>query len=195
MKGAACLLAPKGDPFAHTLALELAEIFETVTVTEDAEAIPPCHLAVIDLDLSARTEAVGEGLAERRLGYSRREHTSLPFPFLLRPFAMADFRAAARAENVDAPAAYTGGRLLLPDGSTVLFTEREDALFRLLYEADGRPLGRDLLAATVFPDAAEPEKSLNVYIHYLRKKIERNGQRVILSHRGGGYSLRMESLC
>ena len=127
--------------------------------------------------------------------YTRGEIPSLPFPVLGRPFPMEVWRRAVRGEGQGSAVTYADGRLLLPDGSTVVFTGREDALFSLLYEANGAPVARERLAEAVFPDAAEPEKSLNVYIHYLRKKLEGNGRRAILAHRGGGYSLRREALC
>ncbi len=195
MKGSACLLAPRGDAFARTLALELASLFDTVTVTDRREEVPPCRLLLIDLDLPSLSPMATEGLAERRLGYTRRPLAPLPFPVLLRPCPMTEWRRAVLAEDTAATVLYANGRLTLPDGGTVLLTEREAALFSLLYEAGGAPVARDALASAVFPGAAEPEGSLTVYIHYLRKKLERNGKKVILAHRGGGYSLRMESLC
>lgn len=195
MKGTACLFASRSDPFTRTLELELSEIFAAVTVTDQAERIPPSHLLVLDLDLAPLSPSVAEGMAERCLGYTRKTPPTLSFPVLCRPFSMSAWRRAVLGEDVAIAATYTRGRLLLPDGSTVALTGREDALFALLYEADGAPVTRERLTAVVFPDAAEPEKSLNVYIHYLRKKIEKSGKRAILSHRGGGYSLRKEALC
>ncbi len=193
--GTVCLLASRDDAFTRTLELELSESFDTVTVAERAENVPPCHLLVLDLDLAALSPSAAEGMAERCLGYTRGAAHPLPFPVLRRPFPMAAWRRAVRCEDREAAATYGGGRILFPDGSAVLLTGREDALFSLLYEANGAPVARERLTAAVFPDAAEPEKSLNVYIHYLRKKIERNGKRAILAHRGGGYSLRREALC
>ncbi len=195
MKGTACLLAARDDPFTRTLELELAECFDAVTVTDRAEGIPPCHLLVLDLDLTLLPPSAVAAMAERCLGYTRGALPSLPFPVLSRPFPMEEWRRAVRAEGKETAATYTNGCILLPDGSVISLTEREDALFLLLYEADGSPVAREHLAEAVFPDAAAPEKCLNVYIHYLRKKLERNGKRAILAHRGGGYSLRREALC
>lgn len=184
MKRLACLLADRGDPFTETLEIELSDVFETVRVLARDEEAPPCSLLVADLDY-----ALPSSRGERRIGYTR-EGREAPFPVLERPFRMAELRrllTASEDEGVLAPSA--DFRTLTLDGVTLSLTEREAQLFRLLYEADGAPVSRDTLARALFPEAENADGSLTVYIHYLRKKLERNGKRRLRAHRGGGYSL------
>lgn len=186
MSRLACLLADREDPFTQTLAIELSDVFETVRVLAREEEVPPCSLLVADLDY-----AVPPGVGERRIGYTR-EGREAPFPVLGRPFPIGDLRRLlASPEEAGALAPSADFRTLTLDGETVSLTEREAQLFRLLYEADGAPVSREALARALFPEAEDAEGSLTVYIHYLRKKLERNGKRRLHAHRGGGYSLHL----
>ncbi|MBR4206195.1 MAG: winged helix-turn-helix transcriptional regulator [Clostridia bacterium] len=73
-------------------------------------------------------------------------------------------------------------------------TEREFALFMLLYEARGAVVTRDAIYAALTP-GRERKKGSNladVYAQYLRRKLKPLfGDGVILSVRGAGYSLRL----
>lgn len=184
MSRLACLLADPADPFTDTVAIELSEVFPSVRVLTREEAVPPCSLLVADLDYAA---APREG--ERRIGYAREERTA-PFPVLRRPFPITELRrllTAPPGERGLTPSA--DFRTVTLGGETVSLTEREAVLLRLLYEAKGAPVARIRLARAAFPEAEDPSGSLSVYIHYLRKKLERSGKRLLHAHRGGGYSL------
>ena len=186
MKGLVCLLADRTDDFTRTVELELSALCERVLTVDGGDGIPPCELLVIDLDY-ARAPLHTE--AARRIGYTRRERT-LGFPILIRPFRMAALRALLCEENTEEPLRPSGDYRTVTVGSeTIVLSDREALLFRLLYEANGAVVARSRLAEAVFPNADAPEDSVNVYIHYLRKKLERNKKRLIRSHRGGGYSL------
>ena len=179
MTGLACLLADRSDPFTETVLLELRAVFSHVRLLSRGEEIPPSALLVSDLDYATPP---GGGDA-RRIGYSRR----LPCE-LRRPFRMEELRRLL----VGATAALLPSadfRSVTVEGETVTLTEREAALLALLFQANGAPVAREVLTAAVFREAEDAEGSLTVYIHYLRKKLERNGKRRILAHRGGGYSL------
>ena len=184
MRGLACLLADRDDPFTGTLEVELSEVFSSVRVLARGEDVPPCALLLIDLDYAPSVL-----LGERRIGYARKEGKP-PFPFLLRPFRIEELRALLPLSGDTAPLTPSPDyRTVTVAGETLALTEREAALLRLLYEANGEPIPRSALAAAVFPEADVPEDSLAVYICYLRKKLERDGTHRLLAHRGKGYSL------
>ena len=186
MKGLVCLLAARNDDFSRTVELELCELCERVLLVEEPERIPPCELLIIDLDF-ARVPQHTE--AARRIGYARRER-AVGFPLLLRPFRMAALRALITGAGTEAPLRPSADFRTVTVGSeAVSLSEREATIFRLLYEAGGEVVCRAALAKAAFPQAEAPEDSVNVYIHYLRKKLERNERRLIRGHRGGGYSL------
>lgn len=77
--------------------------------------------------------------------------------------------------------AYVGAR-------AVKLTEVEFTLFSALYKRRGAYATREELIREVWGDNAD-EGVLNVYIHYLRAKLEANGERVISCTRGKGYKL------
>lgn len=189
MSGLCVLLAPRDEDLTRTLELELSDVFDEVTVCESTEGIAGASLLVVDLDIPELSLKGTEGVAERRLGYSRRADATAPFPVLHRPFRMEEWRRAVQTPDAPVLSMNKDGTAVLLDGESVALTSREAALLSLLFEADGRPVSREALTRAVFPDADDPDASLNVYVHYLRKKLERNRKRVILAHRGGGYSL------
>lgn len=179
MSGLACLLADRSDPFTETVLLELRAVFSHVRLLARGEEIPPCRLLVLDLDYAT---AEGES-AVSCIGYSRTGKGELR-----RPFRMEELRRLLTGAPTAALLPSADFRTVTVEGETVALTEREAALFALLHRAGGAPVDRATLAS-VFEGAEDAEGSLSVYIHYLRKKLERNGKRRILAHRGGGYSL------
>ena len=179
MTGLACLLADPRDPFTETLLLELRAHFPQVRLLARGEEVPPCHLLLLDLDHAT----VPGADAALRIGYSRTGEGELR-----RPFRMEELRRLMTEQGEDVLLPSADFRTVTVGEETVTLTEREAALLALLYRASGAPVARARLAA-VFREAEDAEGSLTVYIHYLRKKLERNGKRRILAHRGGGYSL------
>ncbi|MBQ7356952.1 MAG: helix-turn-helix domain-containing protein [Clostridia bacterium] len=69
----------------------------------------------------------------------------------------------------------------------IKLTELEEALFMKLYSARGEFVCRAELFS-VFAEGSS-ESMLNVYIHYLREKLESDGSRVIISSRKHGYKI------
>lgn len=79
-----------------------------------------------------------------------------------------------------------GTRVFLGD-EEIKLTELEFLLLSRLLSGGGDFVSREELSA-VFADA-KSASMLNVYIHYLREKLERDGARVILSSRKSGYKI------
>ena len=112
---------------------------------------------------------------------SRRSYADLQIPFPL-----------------DAPSRYiySGPECrLLPEKRTVMLgdreirlTEIEYALFSLIVEAGGKRVSREEILERVWNSDADGGV-VNVYVHYLREKLECGGERVIAAARGKGYSL------
>ena len=62
------------------------------------------------------------------------------------------------------------------------------SLFNLLYSRKGEFVSRDEILALVWNGKAD-KGILNVYVHYLREKLEKNGEKIILSSRNYGYKI------
>ena len=65
-------------------------------------------------------------------------------------------------------------------------TPTEERLYRVLRAASPHPVAREKLCRLVFGDGGDDTK-LNLYIHYLRKKLEKDGVKRIFADRGKGY--------
>lgn len=110
---------------------------------------------------------------------------ALPYPFAFRELReLVTDKGASSARLI----IEDDGRHILFDGKKIRLTEREHALLRAIAAGCGEFVGRDELRARAFgPDA--DGGILNVYIHYLREKLEQGGEKVILSSRLGGYRI------
>ena len=73
-------------------------------------------------------------------------------------------------------------------GRTVRLTDAEFSLLSVLYEARGEFVSREELIGRVW-GSSTTEGILNVYIHYLREKLEFRGEKIIISSRRLGYKI------
>ena len=122
--------------------------------------------------------------------------------YLPKPFApeelLARMRAVLRRTGRTEPEpreGEAGGVRLNPQtrqvwasGEPVEVTALEFDVLELLVRAAGRTVSRDELAAAIYQRMPTPyERSLDVHISHLRKKLERGGQTPIRTIRGAGY--------
>ena len=128
--------------------------------------------------------------------------------YLTKPFALDELRARLRAllrrtasEEEDGTALRYEDLVLDPSARTVHRADRpidltrtEYSLLELLMRNAGRPLTRDVIMERVWGWESEPtSNSLEVFIGYLRRKTESEGEpRLIHTVRGVGYVLRSE---
>ncbi|MBR5817061.1 MAG: winged helix-turn-helix transcriptional regulator [Clostridia bacterium] len=75
----------------------------------------------------------------------------------------------------------------------VRLTEVEFSLFLALFESAGEYVSRGELVRRVWGEGFD-EGVLNVYVHYLRAKLEADGERIITCSRGKGYKINEEYL-
>jgi two-component system response regulator MprA len=130
--------------------------------------------------------------------------------YLTKPFALEELRARLRAllrrsqptADDEAATLRHDDLVLDPVARTVHRGERpidltrtEFALLELLMRNAGRPLPRDVIMDRVWGWESEPtSNSLEVFIGYLRRKTESDGERrLIHTVRGVGYVLRSEA--
>ena len=72
-------------------------------------------------------------------------------------------------------------------GTRIKLTSHECALLSLLAKNRGRFTTREEIAHEVWNGASDG--LINIYVHYLREKLEKSGERIILSSRGQGYKI------
>lgn len=73
-------------------------------------------------------------------------------------------------------------------GKEIRLTELEGALLFSLIEGGGEFISREALISRVF-EGTDNSGMLNLYIHYLREKLEADGEKIIISSRKCGYKI------
>jgi two-component system response regulator MprA len=126
--------------------------------------------------------------------------------YLVKPFSIAELRARIRALLRRAGPQETellryadleldcDSRIVRRDGRRVLLTRTEFALLELLLRNPESVLSRSVIFDRVWGyDFGAKSKALDVYVGYLRRKLEANGEpRLVHTVRGVGYVLREE---
>ena len=74
------------------------------------------------------------------------------------------------------------------DGERIRLTEVEGKLLAAILDGHGGYVSRDKLIEDVWHGTAA-EGALNVYVHYLREKLEAHGEKIITSSRKCGYRI------
>lgn len=146
----------------YELSLLLCENGYTVSEREDGA------LLIVDLDTLSRKVKKGE----RMLTLSRERRRQEGGAFLLRPFTYDAFRDALA--DVEA------------QGDELALSATEAKLLSILKEANGKSVSRETLIEKVWGKSGS-DSLLNLYIHYLRGKLEKDGRRLIYAARGKGY--------
>lgn len=181
-----CILSQE-PAFSQMLRLELEDAGYTVSVLHGEKRLPQAAVYLIDRDAFPATLPP----ASRVIGYGHGEGTD--GLYLTRPFTLAALAAALSGEreqkqdlilSEDGTAAYL-------DGTRIPLTPKEFALLACLVRAGGAPVSRATLLSAVWGEGSD-EGVVTVYLHYLRKKLERGGKKMLYAVRGSGYALRWE---
>lgn len=178
-------------------------------VVDAAMLVPSLALALAGLQPAAgcpllvATEAPNEIDEIIALEHGASDYLALPLsPRLLRAHLTAVLRARPVAEPIDDSAtdlARPGGWLLDPmlrelrwGGHSVSLTESQFAILRCLASPAGRVVPRaELEARASGPDSSLTARSIDVYVHRLRRRLAEAGVNAleIQSLRGRGYRL------
>ena len=123
--------------------------------------------------------------------------------YLTKPFAFGEFLARVRAllrrdtltrasiMRIDDLELDTVARQVRRSGRDVALSAREYALLEYLVHHAGQILTREQLAAHVWSDAEVESNVIDVYVRYLRQKVDAPfGKPLIHTVRGVGYTLR-----
>ena len=106
---------------------------------------------------------------------------------LLRPFERTSLLAIISDTN-SACALRLGDRCVYFKGREIRLTELEFSLLKRLVIANGEFVSREEILHDVWDNEADGG-IINVYVHYLREKLEVDGEKVITSSRKLGYKI------
>ena len=109
---------------------------------------------------------------------------------LVYPFRLEDLRALATGGGASASRLTLSedARLATLDGERIPLTEVEGRLLLAIMAGGGDFVSREELILAVWGEGAK-EGILNVYVHYLREKLEFRGEKVITASRKSGYKI------
>ena len=182
-----CILSGEAD-YAAMLALELEDRGMCVTICQTAEEAAKAEAACFLVDADAFSFVPHRG---RLVCYGR--HLDDAADRLHRPFLLTALCSAMQGGGVMRGLSLPEGeQFALLDGERILLTAREYACLACLMQAKGKPVSRAQLLAAVWGAGETDEGAVTVYLHYLRKKLERHGKKIIYAVRGCGYALREE---
>jgi len=190
------------------------------TALDLIEAGPPYDLVVLDVMLPRRDGFAilramrGRGIATPVLVLTARDSVADKVAgldvgaddYLTKPFAFEEFLARVRAllrrgGEAGAPILRVGDLQLDPARRAVrrgerriVLTTREYALLEYFMRNAGRVLTRPMITEHVWGLDFDPESNVvDVYVGYLRRKIDGKGERPLLrTVRGAGYTLKAD---
>lgn len=176
--------------FARQLQLTLQRFGADAIVHSGTGALPAVTFYLADTDTVEIPDTAGVPLL--CFGWNR-EKPQGDFLWLDRPFRPARLAAMtglgpAEETPPPFPAPFAPQKSVLTAQGEVRLTDTEFRLYLCLYEAKGMPVSRKTLHQTVWNGVGD-EGIVNVYIHYLRNKLESTGTRLISAIRGKGYAL------
>ena len=209
------LIASKEAVFSRMLTLEFSEkgfsVFCAQTLEETENLLSNAHLALIDAKFLSEGElpkfpydVILFGYSEDFEGIDRQELTK--YYTLIRPFVMEDFwsslfvsenesepfrlRVQKRKSPVESLTLDAASHSAYYKGEKIVLTQKEFALLALLFENKGSPVSRERALQEIFTDAGHSTNVVDVYINYLRAKIDHKfGIRMIGTVRGCGYMI------
>jgi len=157
--------------------LELSECEVTL-----GESDGKCDVRLVDLDTA---EPIDDAISMSRYGAC---DVSLPFALGTLNKIIEEGEGDKTLLSLDFAA-----RCANLYGEKIRLTDVEFSLLSLLYAAGGEYVGRREILRKVWNNACD-EGVINVYIHYLREKLEVGGEKIILSSRKLGYAVNSKFL-
>ncbi len=212
------IIALRDDLFARMLSLEFAERgFTPIMVhakNEMAAVQGSAHLALVDVSYLEEGPLPPFSFESVILGYADQlaripsaeltRHYAITRPFVIDDFFATLFDTEERSRRITfhIPKKKSPSEFLALDeqsrsayfkGKKIPLTKKEFSLLSLLYESRGTPVPRERAMQCVFGEAGEGTNVVDVYINYLRAKIDHPfGVRLILTVRGKGYLIPSE---
>ena len=153
--------------------LELRDDFEVAPLSSASKR--DCEIYLVDGDFPHSEDTRGLTM--------KREGGDIPLPFRIGELReiLSESDKAYLYPIPDQKAVRVGS-------GAVRLTELEYALFDLLFSAGGEYVSREEILERIWEGRAD-KGIINVYVHYLREKLEADGEKIILSSRNYGYKI------
>ncbi|MBO5788338.1 MAG: winged helix-turn-helix transcriptional regulator [Clostridia bacterium] len=183
-----CVLS-RDDIFSRFVREELLPYGIRVFFWTGEDDLPIAEGYIWDMDTIPDTPSV-EGVLVG-CTWEKERPINPPFLWLDRPFRPARLKALLGIENrceLTLPYPMPQRQSVICGQEEIPLTGVEYRLFCAIYEAEGEYVSQTKLHQAVWGGVGDPSV-VNVYIHYLRQKLEKDGLRVFRSKRGQGYAI------
>lgn len=184
-----CILS-KDEIFANATKAELCGYAIAVEIWAGRGAVPLADTYLWDMD---SFPTLPENISGQVIcaAWNKEKPAEYSGVWLDRPFRPARLRAVLKLYGDESKEMgiypVHSRRSVLLGGEEIKLTEGEFRLFCCLFENRGRYISREDLHKAVWQGEGD-EGVVNVYVHYLRTKLEKNGQKLFHSARGKGYA-------
>ncbi len=111
---------------------------------------------------------------------------SLPDAYSL-PLPLGKLKSLVSGEDSPRLTLSKDRKSALLDGKNIKLTAHEYALLSLLISGGSEYTSREKISKEIWDNAADG--LINIYIHYLREKLEHTGEKIIISSRKLGYKI------
>ena len=188
-----CIIAPD-EGLSRLLLSECRDLRKAAALSDGTGALPTAPLYIIDADFYPDLPEAGDIIRSARTAVdATEEKDARTVTTLSRPFSLSRLRRLLSggevADTLSLLPEHTAVRL---GARVVELTPTEYACLSCLFAAEGKPVSRKELYAAVWGDGPLKNELINLYLHYLRKKLEVDGRRFIYAVRGRGYLLKRE---
>lgn len=208
------LIAAKDAVFLRMLALEFSEKRINVLCASDMngieKALARAHMAIIDACFLEEGklpkfpyDIILFGYPDELGRIPTQEMTK--YYTVFRPFVVEEFLDSLFSSEEDRPHALHVPKRKSPSeslaldpnthtayykGEKIALTQKEFSLLSLLYENRGTPISRERALSEIFSEAETQTNVVDVYVNYLRAKLDRRFDvRMISTVRGVGYMI------
>ena len=147
-------------------------------IRSDGSSFPEDGLLLVDIDTCVPPENV------EFIAMSRRKKDGISIPF---PLGAIEKLCTGRGDS-PALSLVKEERCAFLHGEKIRLTEVELSLLSSLVSRRGAFASREELLEEVWGNEADGGV-INVYVHYLREKLEKRGEKIILSSRKYGYRI------
>ena len=155
--------------------LELED--DCVSVTRSDNVISDAYICLVDTDCPKFAKIQGLTMSYKD------DNADIRLPFKIGSLKELIFGNERHTLSIDAEkrSVHLGGRV-------IQLTDVELALFTAIYKRGGEFTSRDTILQEVWGGACDGGV-INVYVHYLREKLESEGEKIILCSRKSGYAI------
>ena len=160
-----------------------AELILAGRATVSLDPDPEADITLLDVDTAAKATAQGKRIIRLSRIRGMADET-IPLSFDFYNSLTDGCRAGIALSDED--------RTCTVDGRLVKLTSLEFSLLSLLVSKKGEYASREQISEVIFGGGGD--NMINLYIHYLREKLENGSERIIISSRKQGYAINKEFL-